>query len=263
MEEAQSSKSDKQTDAQETFDKYSGSRLVKDLKSFNELGNILPKELIPFIEKYIKSHNKALNEASIIGDVEKVKSLLENKNINVNKEDWRGDAPLVLATENYNVEIAKLLLEHGANPNQKNNLGHTPLMKAGEKGLYFLAGLLIEHKADLDAKDFGGETTLMKACKNGHYELVELLVNAGAQINLTDNFGQTALAYAVYAGDGVYHNMNHPLLSDIFYAERDAEKYAQYKNIIKFLISKGARGALPYHIKNHDEEIVMLLRSRK
>ena len=72
------------------------------------------------MENSLNEVDKALIEASIKGNVEDAKSLLEN-GANVNAQDDKGWTPLMFAAKSQNVELAKLLMENGADNEIRND----------------------------------------------------------------------------------------------------------------------------------------------
>jgi hypothetical protein len=98
------------------------------------------------------------------GDTEKVKQML-NKGVNVNFQDssTRHKTPLTLAAQEGNVEIAKLLLDHGA---------------------------------DIDGRQYGNWTALTVAVYFDKPSMVEFLLNHGARVNIVTAENWTALSIA-------------------------------------------------------------------
>jgi ankyrin repeat protein len=157
---------------------------------------------------------------------------------NVNAKDAPGPrgekgsmTSLHAAAEKGQLEIAKLLLEHGAKPNPKMTNGYSPLMLAAESGRVPLVKLLVKHGANVNlggqdrwmplhsavvahhvgvcheligiganpnAATLPWETTaLMMAVEDGHVEMVQTLLEGGADANLHDKWNRTALHHAV------------------------------------------------------------------
>ena len=54
--------------------------------------------------------------------------------------------PLIIAIENGNENLVKLLLEYGAKTNITDNIGNTPIELAREKGLNRILKLLVQSK---------------------------------------------------------------------------------------------------------------------
>lgn len=135
-------------------------------------------------------------------NLEKVKQLLEHKDIDVNKACESGRiAPIHIACERGYLEIAKELLKHKAiDVNNINSEGRTPLHLACEKGNLEIAKELIKSKdVDVNKIDSEGRTPLHFACagKEENYLKIEiLLVSSGAEINKCDNHGDTPLHVA-------------------------------------------------------------------
>lgn len=78
------------------------------------------------------SKNTALINSSHKNQLRNLCALLESKNIDLNAKDFWGETALMKAAKNMNLEIIKILLEHGVDPNiqkgKKN--GQTALMIA-------------------------------------------------------------------------------------------------------------------------------------
>lgn len=127
------------------------------------------------------------------------------------------------------LEMARLLLQHGADVNQGGTYRLTPLIWCMKRNDEPLAELLLDHgalcspdainqrnplhwavaegrslelvkrlsrKVDIDAGDCNQHTALMLAVKANRLELVQYLLDEGAQIDLRDDAGNTALHLA-------------------------------------------------------------------
>lgn len=127
------------------------------------------------------------------------------------------------------LEMARLLLQHGAHVNQGGTYNLTPLIWSIKRNDEPLAELLLDHGAlcsadavnlrnplhwavteggsldlvkrlrrevDIDARDCNQRTALMLAVQEHWLELVRYLLDEGAQIDLRDNAGNTALHLA-------------------------------------------------------------------
>ena len=153
-----------------------------------------------------------------------VNKLLEQK-VNVDAQGKQGVTALMLAAENNQVEIVKLLLKKNADPNLEDQTGWTALMKAVyqgnttcvealaarsrqevNRGLLIaaltghkeIAKILLDNGAEVDSRADDGRTPLMLAAIKGDSDLVSLLLKAGADPTLTDKSGATAGIF----GDG-------------------------------------------------------------
>ncbi len=106
--------------------------------------------------------------------------------------------PLFLATERPNLAIMRLLLQAQAVVDGLGAGGGTPLQIASEEGNLECARLLIEWGADVNAAidlkvdvNNGGFTPLTSACGSGHSDVVRLLLDARAdpdKASLKDRF---------------------------------------------------------------------------
>ena len=77
------------------------------------------------------------------------------RGVNINKPDVTGRTALHWAVDNHDIELSKLLLEHGANPNAYTSSGLSVLVYPILRGQDTLKHLLYQHGAKLDfALDF-------------------------------------------------------------------------------------------------------------
>jgi len=138
------------------------------------------------------------------GNIEKVKLLLRNRNININIQEMiqnnKGPTPLTYACERGHVEIVKLLLN---DPRTNVNLGYvgeTPFYYACLKGNLEVVKLLLNHKnIDINLTSSNhGFIPLMRACEKGYYEVVELILKSGkiTNLNAKTKDGKTAIDIA-------------------------------------------------------------------
>lgn len=157
-----------------------------------------------------------LLEAVKKGDVQEVRSILASPAFNKRDIDDRGttgDFPLVVAARRGNLEIVKLLIEHGAETDVGKKDGErTPLLEAAAGGYTDIARYLISKGADVNARG-KGLTPLLAACAGGvnfgppgdKPKTIRILLENGADVNVQDESwlksGRTPLMYAVLRGD--------------------------------------------------------------
>ncbi len=130
-------------------------------------------------------------------DNEAVKNII-NSGFKIDTKDSRDNTALHIAVENGNLEIIRLLLEHGANVNAKNKSKLTPLWMMMDEDVDDETALkifqeLIAKGADVNVPNEDKETLLMMACSDENFEAVKILLEAGANPNLKDEKGKTAL----------------------------------------------------------------------
>ena len=125
-------------------------------------------------------------EAAAVGDVDRLRRLLDEDAGLANAWAEDGFQPLGLASFFGHVEAARLLVEHGAEVNSasRNEMKVMPLHSAvassDAEARYELAKLLLEHGADPNARQQDDFTPLMEADQNGDARLRGLLVEHGA-----------------------------------------------------------------------------------
>jgi ankyrin repeat protein len=137
----------------------------------------------------------ALFWASRCGNLDVVKMLLEH-GAAVNFQRGARETPLRGAAGEGHVEVVKLLLSRGADPNLVDASGFAPLNTAAFNGKREVVDLLIAAKAYVDHARFEQVTPLMDAAERGHADVVRALLRAGANPNLKNESGATALSLA-------------------------------------------------------------------
>lgn len=129
------------------------------------------------------------------------KALSEGANVNI--ADGSKRSLLLIATNNEQTEMAKLLVKHGADVNQQADNLDSPFLYAGASGQTELVDLFIKNGARFDLYNRYNGTALIPACERGHVETVRLLVNTpNFPINHVNRLGWTGLMEAVILGDG-------------------------------------------------------------
>ncbi|CAH1795636.1 unnamed protein product, partial [Owenia fusiformis] len=122
-------------------------------------------------------------------DVNIMKLLLQH-GADIQPVDCYGETALWRASQRNNYECVKELVENGTNVNHFDNYGRTPLMLCNDVNIM---KLLLRHGADIQPVDCYGETALWRASQRNNYECVKELVENGTNVNHFDNYGRTPL----------------------------------------------------------------------
>jgi ankyrin repeat protein len=138
----------------------------------------------------------------------------------------RGSTPLIRAANNGDLEVVKLLLEHGADATLYMADRQTPIhaVLAGRSSEQQALELIrILHKAGADVnvvalvnheEEVRGGTALHYAVRKRYKEVIKLLASDGIDVNATDQDGLTALDYTQSRGFMPFMALQTPVYKD-------------------------------------------------
>ncbi|XP_020774936.1 kinase D-interacting substrate of 220 kDa B isoform X1 [Boleophthalmus pectinirostris] len=144
--------------------------------------------------------------ASEQGNLEIVQELIR-RGANVNLDDIDSWTSLICAAKEGHIEVVQELLENGANLEHRDMGGWTALMWAAYKGRTEVARLLLEKGANPNITGQYSVYPIIWAAGRGHAEIVHLLLQHSAKVNCSDKYGTTPLIWAARKGhyDSVMH----------------------------------------------------------
>ncbi|CAG5088982.1 Oidioi.mRNA.OKI2018_I69.PAR.g12035.t1.cds [Oikopleura dioica] len=147
------------------------------------------------------------------GKITKLKSFLDQGNVDIDERLPNGWTALHRATEENKVKMMKTLIDYNASVDAKTDAGFTPLMLGVQSGNLEAIRLLVAHNADVNAQNGYQATPLMLAAAEGKLSIIQFLLKSGADPELKDYRKQTAADWAEERG-------NHEVISYL-------TKYAQ------------------------------------
>ncbi|KAF7537673.1 hypothetical protein G7054_g3542 [Neopestalotiopsis clavispora] len=116
-------------------------------------------------------------------------------------KNWSNDQePLLQASLHGNVEMARLLLDHGGETMHTDSIGRTALHKATSSEV---AKLLIDRGSNIEATDEFGNTPLHMAAEKDLAAVAEVLLDSGASMSAIDEYKNTPLRTACDFGSGM------------------------------------------------------------
>ncbi|XP_064651998.1 serine/threonine-protein phosphatase 6 regulatory ankyrin repeat subunit C-like [Lineus longissimus] len=147
------------------------------------------------------AQGRSLFEAAVIGDLAKVKRLVDG-GAYVNHCNVDGFTPLHASAQMGHEEVVKLLLENGGEPNTKNKNGQTCIGSAAHRGHHDVVDLLIQNGAEVNTRcESRSWNPLGYAVRHGHGKVVEVLIKAGADVQSKDGDDQSPLNAAAQRGN--------------------------------------------------------------
>lgn len=137
-------------------------------------------------------------EAAAVGDLDRLKELLDTQPELANAVAPDGFQPLGLAAFFGRPDAVTLLVEHDADVNSpaRNANKVAPLHSAVAAGAPGIVQFLLMRGADPDARQQHGITALMAAAHAGDETTVRMLLDRGATVDLADDDGRTATDHA-------------------------------------------------------------------
>jgi ankyrin repeat protein len=144
----------------------------------------------------------AIFAVAILGDTERLETLLTGNRSLASAVSTDGWTPLHLAAFFGKVAAARLLLNKGAavTARSTNPMANTPLHAAAAGQHADIVKLLLEHGAAPNARQNGGWTPLHSAAQNGDIESARALIEGGADPSVRADNNQQPMDLALTAG---------------------------------------------------------------
>jgi ankyrin repeat protein len=140
-----------------------------------------------------RAFGNQIHELAQKGDLEGVKTLIEQNPELVNARDKDSRTPLHWACRGVHLEVVKFLVEKGADVNAEDSNKVVPLHSLAVRNSAKAIELLLAKGADVDAKDYGGNTALHFAAIYNAADAAVILIKKGADIEIREDYGRTPL----------------------------------------------------------------------
>jgi ankyrin repeat protein len=146
-----------------------------------------------------------LLDAAQIGDLPKVKRLIDNLKVQLTARNSWGETALHLAARFDHPEVVEELLAHNADVNAQDDDNWTPLYGAIEEGRDKVIQSILDKAGsmvDFSLSDSSEQTPLYLACFNGYYCAAKMILDHGgiSTIDIAEDTGSTPLQAASYKG---------------------------------------------------------------
>jgi uncharacterized protein len=153
-----------------------------------------------------------LPEAAALGNLARVRELIEKNLAQTNSFSPDGFPVVALAAFLGHLEVVEYLVSRGADINAAatNGSGYNALTGAVTSGHAAVVQWLLEHGANANYRYSAGYSPLLTAAANGRLDIAKLLLAHGADPHATTTDGKSALALA--------NERNHPEVAALFQA---------------------------------------------
>jgi ankyrin repeat protein len=153
-----------------------------------------------------------LPEAAALGNLARVRELIEKNNAQASSFSPDGFPVVALAAFLGHLEVVQYLAAHSADVNAAatNGSGYNSLTGAVTSGHAAVVQWLLEHGANANYRYSAGYSPLLTAAANGRLDIAKLLLAHGADPHATTSEGKSALDLA--------KERNHPEVAALFQA---------------------------------------------
>ncbi|EXJ78295.1 hypothetical protein A1O3_09456 [Capronia epimyces CBS 606.96] len=150
---------------------------------------------------YTPNNANMLTRAIETGDIEAVRSHLDEHADALTTPDEDGQPPLHVALQEGRRDIVELLLQCGASIETAGYHGWRPLHIAASLGNLELVDLCLAHNASIETRTSTSQTPLHKAASSHSVAVMRRLLDAGADPSAQNDRGMTALHVAAHQND--------------------------------------------------------------
>ena len=158
-----------------------------------------------------------LNLAVKAKNLEIVKRLVHDWNVDVNLQAARGWSPLHMAASHSSLAMVDYLLDHGARPEIADYQGHTALLMATSVGQIDVVERLTSYEVvDINRQSMHGLAPLHIAAFKGHLDIVKFFLSKGANTNALALGNSTPLSLATWNLEAEVASLLLPLTQDPF-----------------------------------------------
>jgi ankyrin repeat protein len=133
---------------------------------------------------------QALREKSL----KAARALIHAQNIDFDQPNAAGETALMMASLQGELDMVKLMVDD--KEVEINKTGWTPLHYAATNGHIEIVKFLLDRSAYVDAESPNGTTPLMMAARGGHVDIVRLLLEEGADMRIRNQQGMTVIDFA-------------------------------------------------------------------
>jgi ankyrin repeat protein len=183
----------------------------------------------------VRTYSKLYN-AVIDNDIQQVRQILENPNVDVERVYHDSYTALIVAAYHGQDAIVKMLLAYGADVDKKVGRNHENALNHAIWQQHFSTiKLLVEAGADLEMlTGIAKSTPLMHAARNKSVMIVKYLLEKGANPNASSADGVTPLMYALL--EHPRQKGNHEIISLLLTKSDLNQKTKRYDSLSGFMV---------------------------
>ncbi|KAG9563175.1 hypothetical protein KCU71_g8184, partial [Aureobasidium melanogenum] len=149
-----------------------------------------------------------IHVAAFAGNLEIVKRLIEEKEMDVNHQSDTALSPLLAACINGHRSVVEYLLSlDGVEVNCRSEFGKTPLIAAAKAGNHELCRLLLAKGAIVDFQALDDDTALIAATEAGKLSTVQMMLKNRADVEIVGRYKRTALLAAAIGREEQFHEI--------------------------------------------------------
>jgi ankyrin repeat protein len=137
---------------------------------------------------------------AVFGNQNEIAEYLISKDADINALNGVNQSVLLYAAYVDNGEMVEMLIAQGASMDDPDIFGRVPLHYAARQHSLGALLPLIDNEAEIDIKDNIGETPLHFAIRWGYDDIVEMLIDGGAELEVATDDGKTYLHTACIKG---------------------------------------------------------------
>ncbi|XP_046572969.1 ankyrin repeat and KH domain-containing protein mask-like [Haliotis rubra] len=151
-----------------------------------------------------KRLDTALHDACRLGDLQRVKDILAEGQLDINCRGSGGQTPVMTAVRKEHKQVSHFLADEGADLSLNADDGNNVLHYACRGGqVEMVKTVLATNMVDINSRGQGGRTPLLWAAGWGRAAIFEILAQEGADLTAVKDGGNNILHVACHGGDMV------------------------------------------------------------